>query len=405
MHLFRRYFTALSFNLFAVSLRNLKRKPIRTAILILSIGLLVSVLVFGGSFIISVSSTVKKAADRLGADLLVVPVGARETAQEVLLETKAATFFMHKSILDRVREMEGVEAATYHTYLSSILGVCCDVPEAKIVAFDQDTDFILGPWLQKKLGRRLEKREAIIGWAAEDNLMLLEVDSSVLFNLKFDFVGVLEKTGTGLDDAIFVSDENVPDMARASKLYAGEDEISVIFAKLKPGYTSEDVGNEVENQIVDADVINRADIGDRIIGILADINKLFLVIVILTSLISTFLAWSVFSAIANERMKEISIMRAIGAKCSHVLRMFIAEVIVVSLLGSTLGILGGNYMSVALNKSLTLLMELSTSLSLGERAAVSGLGFIVGFAICIAGAYSSILRIRKLDPLSALKEI
>jgi ABC-type antimicrobial peptide transport system permease subunit len=62
-------------------------------------------------------------------------------------------------------------------------------------------------------------------------------------------------------------------------------------------------------------------------------------------------------------------------------------------------------MSVTLNKSFTLLMELSASLSLGERAAVSGLGFVAGLAICIAGAYSSILRIGKLDPLSALKEI
>jgi len=386
-------------------LRNLRRKPFRTAILIISLGLLVSVLVFGASFIISVSSTVNKAADRLGADLLIVPVGARDSAQEVLLETKVATFYMHKSILERVREIEGIEAVTYHTYLSSILGVCCDVPEAKIVAFDQDTDFILSPWLKETLGRRLEKGEAILGWAAEDNLMLLEVDSSVLFNLKFDFVGVLEKTGTGLDDAIFVSDENIPDMARASRLYAGPDEISLIFAKLKPGYTSEDVGGEVENQIVDADVINRNDIGDKIIGILADINKLFLVIVILTSLISTFLAWSVFSAIANERMKEIGVMRAIGAKCSHVLWMFVAEVLVIALIGSFLGILGGNYMSVALNKSFSLLMELSASLTIDERLGVSAIGFFAGLAICIAGAYSSILRIRKLDPLTALKEI
>lgn len=395
----------MKFNLFAVSLRNLKRKPFRTAILILSLGLLVSVLVFGASFIISVSSTVNKAADRLGADLLVVPVGARDIAQEVLLETKVATFYMNKGIIDRVREIEGVEAVTYHTYLSSILGVCCDVPEAKIVAFDQDTDFILSPWLQKNLGRRLEKSEAIIGWAAEDNLMLLEVDSSVLFNLKFDFVGVLEKTGTGLDDAIFVSDENIPDMARAAKLYAGENEVSVIFVKLKPGYTSEDVGDEVENQIVDADVINRADIGDKIIGILADINRLFLIIVILTSLISTFLAWSVFSAIANERFKEIGIMRAIGAKCSHVLRMFIAEVIVVAILGSIIGIIGGTYMSITLTKTFSLLIELSTSLTLAERFGVSCIGFVAGLVICLLGAYSSILRLRKLDPLSAIKEI
>ena len=75
----------MSFNLIAVSLRNLKRKLFRTAILILSLGLLVSTLVFGASFIMSISSTISRASDRLGADLLIVPIGARDLAQEIFV--------------------------------------------------------------------------------------------------------------------------------------------------------------------------------------------------------------------------------------------------------------------------------------------------------------------------------
>ena len=395
----------MGFNLFSVSLRNLKRKSFRTAILILSLGLLVSTLVFGLSFIMSVSSTVTRASDRLGADLLIVPVGARDSAQEVLLETKIKQFYMPREIIERVRKVEGIEALTYHTYISSILGVCCDVPEAKIVAFDQDSDFILRPWLKKSLGRRLEKGEAILGWAAAENLVLLEVDSSVLFNMKFDFVGTLDRTGTGLDDAIFILNDNIPDMAKVARLEAGAGDISLIFASLKPGFTSKDVGGDVETEIVEVDVIKRNEMGGKIIRVLGDINKLFLIIVALASLISTSLAWSVFSAIANERMREIGIMKALGARRSHVIRIFMSEVLVVGTLGSLAGILGGTMLSIGLGRSFEILREISATLTLDERVLVGFVGLLAGVGICLAGAYSSILRIRRLEPLSAIKDI
>ena len=51
----------------------LKRKPLRTGILIVAIGLLVSVLVFALSFVRRVDSSIRITSDRLGSDLLIVP--------------------------------------------------------------------------------------------------------------------------------------------------------------------------------------------------------------------------------------------------------------------------------------------------------------------------------------------
>jgi putative ABC transport system permease protein len=74
------------FTLLSFALRNLKRKPLRSGILIVAIGLLVSVLVFALSFIKRVDSGIKITSDRLGADLLVVPSGSRGDADFVLVE-------------------------------------------------------------------------------------------------------------------------------------------------------------------------------------------------------------------------------------------------------------------------------------------------------------------------------
>lgn len=394
----------MRFSLFVVALKNLKRKSFRTAVLIFSIAILVSILVFGASFILSVGSSLKRASDRLGADLLVVPVGARDYAAEVLLETKTKAFYMDRSIMDRVRKVEGVKELTYQTYLTTILGVCCDIASAKVVAFDQDTDFIVKPWLKKAIGRKLEKGEAIIGYQANKDYELLDMERSVLFGTEFKFVGVLEKTGTGLDNAIFVSEDNVPEMIEKGKSQLKPNQISLIFVNVKDGYDPVQVARSIEGEILEVDTTTRSDMGKEIISTLTDINKVFLITILLASVLSTFLTWTIFSAIVNERFREVGIMRAMGARGSHIMRMFVIEVFVLGFVGSFIGIVLGTYLSLTLSRIFTLLREMAATLTLGERVEVALLGLAVGVGICVVGAVSSIVRIRRLEPLTALKE-
>jgi putative ABC transport system permease protein len=395
----------VNFGLFSVAVKNLKRKSFRSVVLVISIGLLVSILVFGASFIKSVEASLERASDRLGADVLVVPMGARDYAEEVLLETKVKTFYMDKGIIDEVRKVEGVGDLTYQTYLETILGVCCDIPAAKVVAFDQESDFIVKPWLDKVLGRSLKKGEAILGYGAQENMGLLDVDSSVLFGNKFKIVGVLEKTGTGLDNAIFVTEENINDIIEKGKSALKKGEISLIFVKVKDGYDPYKVGRKIENAILKVDVTTRSDIGKDIISNLKDINKVFLMTIVLASVLSIFLTWTIFTAIVNERFREVGIMRAIGAKGSHIVAMFIIEVFMLGLMGSVVGIAFGNYLSITLSRVFALLRVMAATMTLTERIEVSLLGLAVGVGICILGALSSIIKIKRLEPLTALKEV
>lgn len=395
----------MKFGLLGVAVRNLKRKSFRTAILVVSIGLLVSILVFGASFLLSVSSTIERAAARFGADVLVVPVGARDYAEEVLLETTSKTFYMDEGIMQRVREVEGVDRITHQTYLTTILGVCCDIPPVKVVSFNQDTDFIVGAWLQKAIGRRLEKGEAIIGFEAHENLGLLDMERSVLFGTEFKFVGLLDKTGTGLDNAIFISDTNIPDVIKYGKSSLEGGQISLIFVKVKDGYDPLRVSRNIEGEIIEVDTIERNDMGKRILATLKDINSVFLINIVLASVLSTFLTWTIFSAIVNERLREVGIMKAMGAKGSHIMTLFIVEVLILGLMGSLIGIVFGTYLSIALSKIFGILRDVSATLTVLERFEVSMLGLVVGTGICIAGALSPVIRMKKLDPLSALKEV
>ncbi len=392
------------FTLFSFAIRNLKRKPLRTGILIVAIGLLVSSIVFALSFVRRVDTSIKVTADRLGADIIVVPRGSRGAAEDILLENRVKSFYMDRNVIEKVKQINGIDKVTYQTYLVTLAGQCCDVPETLIVAFNQDTDFIVKPWLTQKLGRRLQKGEAIVGSESAFNISvgLTEVDG-VLFGNVFKMVGVLDKTGSGLDTALFVDEANIDNILKHGKTNLQPGQISIIFAKVKEGFDPYKVAGDITDNILEVNPVARKDIGKSLVNALKDINRIFFITVMIASLLAAFLAWAVFSAIANERAREVGIMRAIGAKESHIVKLFVFEVILIGITGSLLGIVSGTALSLLLAKSFTILQKISFDLSITERMFIVFFGLLVGTGICVVGALSPIRKIKSLEPLVVIK--
>lgn len=392
-------------NLLKIAKKNLRRKPLRSFVLAISISLLVSIFIFSLSFVINVSSSIRKTSERLGADILIVPAGTRGAAEDVLLENKAKPFYMDRNIMKRLKDIKGIDTLTSQTYLVTLTGLCCDVPETVVVAFNQDSDFIVTPWLKEKLKRRLRKGEAIAGNESflNINLGLMEIDS-VLFGNTFRIVGSLDKTGTGLDNAIFISDENMEDIIKNGKVDVKPGQISIIFAKVKKGYDPYKVSRDIEDNIVEVDTMARRDIGKNLVNSLRDINSIFILSLLISTILSIFLTWAIFSAIVNERTREVGIMRAMGAKTRHVAGLFLIEVMLISAIGSIMGVVSGTFLSLSLSKSFNILRTLSTELTVLQRVLIGILSFLAGSVISVTGALSPIWRVKRVDLLSITKD-
>lgn len=392
----------LSFS--SIAFKNVRRKPLRTGILVLSVVLLACVCVFALTFVFRVDRSITKMTDRLGADILIVPSGSRGAAEEVLLENRVKSFYMDKSVVSRLQQIEGIDKLTHQTYLVTLTSLCCSVPEAVVVAFNQDSDFILGPWLTKKVGRRLGKGEAIAGKESAFNIALGLTDvSTVMFGNLFTIVGVLDKTGTGLDNAVFISDENIQDILEKGNVPIQPDQISIVFAKVKKGYDPRKVAGTIEDSMVEVDTMTRKDIGKSVIAAFSDMSRIFTLTVIIASVLCAFLAWAVFSAVVNERAAEIGIMRAMGARESHVSRIFFIEAFSIGVAGSILGVVLGTVLFQVLLSGFTVVKTLSADLTVAERLYVSALAFAMGAGICVVGAFVSLRRIKKIEPLAILK--
>ena len=390
--------------LFSFSLKNIRRKPMRTAILVFAIALLVSSLVFAISFVQRVNGSIRKTSQRLGADLIVVPANSRGAAEDVLLENKIKSFYMDRGIMDRVRAMEGVDRITEQVYLVTLTTMCCSVPEAMVVAFDPGTDFIVKPWLKERVARPLAKGEAIAGDESSFNIRLGLVDvDSKLFGSVFRLVGSLDPTGTGLDNAVFITMDNMDEIVKSGTAHVKPGEISVIFVRVKPGVDPARVAARIEDSIIEVDTMTRKDIGRSLIATLKDMSRIFTLTIALAAIMAFFLVWAIFTAIANERTKEVGIMRALGARQSHILKVFLFEVVVIGFIGSALGIVLGTALSASLSGGFSVVKHLSTELSAAERTAIAVLSFLAGTGICILGALGPIRRLKRLEPLLVIK--
>jgi len=388
-----------------MAFRNLRRRPLRTGILVAALSLMVAALVFALSFVTRVNSSIKLTSDRLGADLLIVPTGARGGAEDILVENRATSFYMNKSFVDRIKKIEGIDKVSAQTYLVTLTGLCCSVPSSMVVAFHQETDFIVSPWMKDKLGRKLRKGEAIVGSesAYNINLGMVEMEAK-LFGSVFSMVGVLDKTGSGLDTAVFISDENIEEIIRNSEADIKPDQISVIFAKLKKGADPYTVMSEIENNIIELDVVMRKDIGKSLITTLGDISKIFYLTMVLSTILSLFLVWAIFTAIANERTREVGIMRALGAKEKHVVTLFLFEVLVLGAIGSIVGIVAGTSLTLIMAQSFSILKNLPVDLTNFTRTVIAFAGLVFGTGICVLGALSPVQRLKKLEPLLVIKQ-
>ena len=110
-------------------LKNLLRRPGRTAALILLTAFL-ALSVFGGSVVVgSLQSGLDSLEARLGADIIVMPASAESKVsfQNLLLQGTAGAFYMDPETLDRVREVAGVAQAAPQTFLASLKADCCAI--------------------------------------------------------------------------------------------------------------------------------------------------------------------------------------------------------------------------------------------------------------------------------------
>lgn len=330
-------------NLGRLAWRNISGSSFRSAVVFLC-ALVVAGLALSTVLIVrGARDSLRLAMDRLGADIIVVPLGTESKVESALLMGVPTSVWMPGDREAKVAAVPGVAAVSRQLYLSSLKNAsCCSVPEMLMVAYDPQTDFTLRPWLEKNLPGGLRLGEAVGG----TYVFTPEGEQNIkLYGYFVTLKGNLEPTGTNLDRTMFFTFDTARDMARISRTMAEKpleylpDSISAVLVKVAPGYNVHDVAVQIVKDVPDVTPIESPDLfltfRKQIMGLLGAM----LGVLGVTTVLSLVLVGLVFSMAANERRREMGVLRALGGTRNFVFRILVTEAALLALAGAVPGLL------------------------------------------------------------------
>src|SRR5918999_5668877 len=121
-------------------------------------------------------------------------------------------------------------------------------------------------------------------------------------------------------------------------------------------------------------------------------------------LVGSFLIFNTFSITVAQRIRELGMLRTLGATRGQILRGMVLEAAIIGALGSVLGVLAGIGFAAALNavfKSFGIDLP-NTGTVIAARTVVVAL--VVGLLVTLAAALSPALRATRVSPMAALLE-
>jgi len=323
--------------------QNLRRKPFRSFVTVAIVGLAAGTLFSATLLIGSVQRSLEVGMARLGADILVVPEGQAESGEEALITGSPTSFYMDGAILDQVRAVPGIDQASPQLFIESMVSSQCCTGHVQLVGYEPESDFVVGPWLEQNLSRPLDKDEVVIG-----SLILANKGEQVHFyGRNFDVAGVLDGTGMGADESVFMRMRDAYQMAVESQTEAETTldirpgQISSVLVKVTPGTTIDQVAQRIKTGVpgtmaITANELSRS-VTDRLSGFLRGFFALDAIVWVMSLLTIA----AIFSMIVNERQREIGLIRAMGGSKNFVFRLMLTEALMLTALGGIAGIFVG----------------------------------------------------------------
>jgi putative ABC transport system permease protein len=329
-------------HLISLALKNIRGTGFRSAAIFLAVMGVAGFLLATTLLITGVQYSLDSGLKRLGADILVVPAGAETKVETALLMGKPTQVWMPKENLSKVAAVAGVETVSPQVFLASMFNSpCCSVSEMFIVVYDPATDFTLTPWLEKNLGRELKTGEVIGG----TYIFVPEGSKYIkLYGSEVDLVGVMEPTGTGIDQTLFMTMDTALTMSKSSVANAVEplnvnpDLISAIMVKTAPGVETHRVALQIFKDTQGMVAIESPQLFGAFRNQMNGLLWGFFAITIIVWAVTMVLIGIVFSMAANERRREMAVLRALGATRVFILRSVLTEAILLALGGAILGI-------------------------------------------------------------------
>jgi len=380
----------------SLAMENIRQRKTRSTCMILLVALFSLIVYMGSMFSLSLSRGLESLSDRLGADVIVVPAGYKAEIESVLLKGEPSTFYLPADTIDKLKKFDEIEKMTPQIYVATLSASCCSYP-VQIIGIDIDTDFLIYPWITHNIDKELKDGEAIVG----SHVIGEKGETVHFFNEELKIVGRLKQTGIGFDATVFVNQNTAKQLAKAS------ERITANKVAEEPGVDSVKLASKISKELSKEGIF--AMFSKKFVNSISSNLKVLstsiLVLVGAIWILSIVVLSISFTAIFNERKKEMAVLRVLGASKKMLREIILKEAVILSLWGAGIGSFLGVILSVAQLPLLASKFSMPfLSPSLLQYIGIFILSFILGVII---GPLSTVRVVKKLtdkDSYLSLRE-
>jgi len=306
--------------------------------------------------------SIRSSFSRMGADLVVVPRRTLVNLTSSLLTVQPTGETMEANLATALIEIPGVSRVAPQRMVSTVV----EGQRAKLIAFDPEQDFTVLNWIHESAQQPVGINDLLAGGSLPGQAG----ESLSICGQSMQMHGRLGKTGVGpFDESYFITFAGLTRLAQLSTrpqtvnpmqghsmpmdhdpgATTGtipclpdfvKDRITAFLLQLSPTARIAEVKFAIsrypELKVVEGNgvlISSRQGLHTLFIGIIAFAALLFFAVLILVSLL--------FSAIVQERYREVGLLRAMGAKPHQVMTMILAEAGMITGLGGLAGLVFG----------------------------------------------------------------
>jgi len=315
--------------------------------------------------------------------------------------------------VEDIRSIPGVKEVARSVYGRASISFKDKNITAFVLGADREMFDMYGDYIETESGRIYKDGERNVIYFAADAATdyfgkdEVKVGNIVQVNEKnFRVVGVQKRIGTSLssqdDSSIYVSFEDGRDLFSGQLL---DDEVGLIMVQVDEGFTADEIKETIERKLAanhhvrldekDFSVVTSEQINEVVGSVLFSIQIVLAAVTLIASLVGAIgIANTMFMNVL-ERIKEIGVLKAVGATRIQILTLFLVESAIIGFAGGLIGLLLG----MGVLELLQQLFDVPVFLRLRIIAFV----FIFSVGTGVLAGFLPAWRAAKMDPVDALK--
>jgi len=408
----------------SLAVKNLLRRPMRSALTVAGVGLAVMVTVSLSGFILGYKRAINESIDKLGFQVMIMAKGCPYEAATMMLKGGTGLLYLPEDVYDQVRQDPAAESITpvfigVAEKEAGGIGENAAKSYTVISGVEAKSFAAMKSWLTFATGKGFEggrwfapdaDDEVVMGYEAAtyeqrkvgDELYLSVVPSGRTEPVlrRFRVVGVLARTGSQDDGTVFMP------YRTAQTIFGRAGQLTIVGIKMKD-FTGPAVREFTERwiKLPEVQVVGLEQVKSTLVMLVGAAQVMLTAVAIIAVVVATIGVVNTILMSVYERTGEIGIMKAIGASRSDIFQLIWLETLAVCAFGAVAGcaiaILGVRLVERGIQALLDIGIRGSVvKITPGVLGAAIAGTIVVGF---FAGLYPA-WRAASMRPVEAIRE-